>query len=353
MLVDPLDSAAIARGLLDVVSDARTWQRYARRGISGVAQHYTWDAHVEKYLKAVDRVLHRTRKQVRRSRVAQRPTLNPMPYVQRLLVSDIDNTLIGDRDGLSSLARLLRERPRSFGFGVATGRHLPSALDVLRQWRVPLPDVLITAVGTEIHYGPDVRPDTGWMRHIQHLWRRDALAALFADVPGLTLQSDDQQSEFKLSFNVDPEAVPSLRELEMRLRQARLHANLIYSHDAFLDVLPIRASKGQAIRYLAYKWGLPLHDFLVAGDSGNDLEMLIGDTRAVVVSNHSAELEKLRGLEQVYFAGTPCANGIIEGMAHYGFAWPSASSPATGGRKADLPKTGAVESASPCEAVAP
>lgn len=321
ILVDPLDSAAIARALLDVVSDARTWQRYARRGISGVADHYTWDAHVAKYLKAIDNVVHRARKQVRRARVGQRPSINPMPYVQRLLVSDIDNTLVGDRDGLTALVSMLRARPARFGFGVATGRHLPSALNILRQERVPLPDVLITAVGTEIHYGPDVRPDTGWERHIQHLWRRDALAALYADVEGLTLQSDDQQSALKLSFNVDPEAAPSLRELQMRLRQARLHANLIYSHNAFLDVLPIRASKGQAIRYLAYKWGLPLHDFLVAGDSGNDIEMLIGDTRAVVVSNHSSELDKLKGMEQVYFAGTPCAAGIIEGMRHYGFAW--------------------------------
>lgn len=321
VLVDPLDSTAIAKGLLDVLSDARAWQRYARRGIAGVAHHYTWDAHVEKYLKAVDGVVHRSRKQVRRARAEQRTELNPMPYVQRLLVSDIDNTLIGDRDGLAALIQLLRDRPHSFGFGVATGRHLPSALEVLQKERVPLPDVLITAVGTEIHYGPDVRPDMGWMRHIQHLWRRESLAALFADVPGLSLQSDDQQSPLKLSFNVDPQAVPSLRELDMRLRQARLHANLIYSHDAFLDVLPIRASKGQAIRYLAYKWGLPLHDFMVAGDSGNDLEMLIGDTRAVVVSNHSAELDKLRGHEQVYFAGTPCAAGILEGMTHYGFTW--------------------------------
>ncbi|HEY9098115.1 MAG TPA: HAD family hydrolase [Thiobacillus sp.] len=321
VLVDPLDTDGIARALLEMVSDTRAWQRYAKRGIQGVAQHYTWDAHVEKYLKALDRVIHRTRKQVRRERVVQRPVLNPMPYVQRLLVSDIDNTLIGHKDGLTTLIRMLRERPSNFGFGIATGRHLPSALEVLKQSRVPQPDVLITAVGTEIHYGPNVRPDTGWMRHIQHLWRRDALMALFTDVQGLTLQSDDQQSPLKLSFNVDPDAMPSMRELEMILRQARLHANLIYSHDAFLDVLPIRASKGQAIRYLAYKWGLPLHNFLVAGDSGNDLEMLVGDTRAVVVSNHSAELEKLRGMEQVYFAKSPCALGIVEGMMHYEFAW--------------------------------
>ena len=161
VLVDPLDSTDIARGLLDVVSDPRAWQRYARRGISGVARHYTWDAHVEKYLKAVDRVIRRSRKQVRREREVHRPAANLMPYVRRMLVSDIDNTLLGDRAGLDALIRVLRTQPRGFGFGVATGRHLPSTLDVLRQSRVPLPDVLITAVGSEIHYGPEIRPDSG------------------------------------------------------------------------------------------------------------------------------------------------------------------------------------------------
>ncbi len=319
VLVDPLDAADIARGLLAVVGDARAWQRYARRGVAGVANHYTWDAHVDKYLGALDRVIRRSRKLVRRERVAQQPA--PMPFVQRLLVSDIDNTLVGDHAGLAELVRVLRARPRSCGFGVATGRHLPSALEALRQARVPQPDVLITAVGSEIHYGPELRPDSGWRRHIQHLWRRDALAALLAGVPGLTLQSPDQQSDFKLSFDVDLDAAPDLAALEARLRAARLHANLILSHDAYLDVLPVRASKGQAIRYLAYKWGLPLRAFLVAGDSGNDLEMLVGDTLAVVVANHSAELESLRGHDQVYFAEARYAAGILEGMAHYGFAW--------------------------------
>ena len=57
----------------------------------------------------------------------------------------------------------------------------------------------------------------------------------------------------------------------------------------------------------------------MAGDSGNDSEMLVGDTLAVVVGNHSAELESLRGLEQVYFAQAHYAAGILEGLDHYGF----------------------------------
>jgi sucrose-phosphate synthase len=103
------------------------------------------------------------------------------------------------------------------------------------------------------------------------------------------------------------------------LHELKLHAQLIYSHNEFLDILPVRASKGHAVRYLSYKWGLPLKNFLVAGDSGNDSEMLVGDTLGVVVGNHSSELDALRGLEQIYFAQQHYAAGILEGLAHYGF----------------------------------
>lgn len=84
-------------------------------------------------------------------------------------------------------------------------------------------------------------------------------------------------------------------------------------------MLPVRASKGLAVRYLAYKWGLPLQSFLIAGDSGNDEEMLVGDTLGVVVGNHSPELESLRDREQIYFAKNTYALGILEGMKHYHF----------------------------------
>jgi sucrose-phosphate synthase len=145
------------------------------------------------------------------------------------------------------------------------------------------------------------------------------LAEALVSVPGLELQPAENQRAFKLSYNIDPELMPPLSQIYRHLRERNLHARLVYSHEAYLDVLPVRASKGHAIRYLAYKWGLPLRNFLVAGDSGNDEEMLLGDTLAVVVGNHSPELEPLRGLYKVYFASDVCAGGIVEGLRHYGF----------------------------------
>ena len=62
-----------------------------------------------------------------------------------------------------------------------------------------------------------------------------------------------------------------------------------------------------------------MNHFLVCGDSGNDEEMLRGEPLAVVVGNYSPELEKLKGLRNIYFAKEKYAGGILEALQHYKF----------------------------------
>lgn len=320
LLVNPLDSTAIAFALDSALSDKQQWRLWAKNGVAGARRHYSWDAHVNKYVKEVRKLLRRDRKRMRRQiAFTMQDGKSPMPLARKALISDIDNTLIGNKRGLQQLIAWLKNHAGSIVFGIATGRSLESAVNVLKNARVPIPNVLITSVGSEINYSYKLQPDIGWANRIAHLWRREALEQVLSDIPGLTLQSAGNQRKFKLSYNVASEKMPSLQELYRLLREHRLHARLIYSHDKFLDVLPVRASKGHAIRYLAYKWELPLENFLVVGDSGNDKEMLLGDTLGIVVGNHGMELEQLRGMERIYFACGHQADGILEGLAHYGW----------------------------------
>lgn len=321
LLVDPQDPQALTEAIKTVLGDRQQWRRWSRRGIASVRRNYTWDAHVAKYLKGVRRVLYHDQKRLRRQLASDlHGGAGPaVPSVRRLLVSDIDDTLTGDKSGLEQLLAWMREHAGSIGLGVATGRTLESALGQLRRWRVPTPEVLITSVGTEISYGRRLIPDAGWANHIRHLWRRDALVDVLAEVPGLHLQEAANQREFKLCYYVANGEMPPLGGIDRLLHERGLRARLVLSKGETLDVLPIRASKGHAVRYLAYKWGLPLSDVLAAGDSGNDMEMLKGDTLGVVVGNHGSELEPLRGLENVYFAEGRCASGVLEGLEHYGF----------------------------------
>jgi len=325
LLVDPLDRKALGSALKEALSDGVRWRRWARSGLRGVERTYRWSGHVESYLRACDRVLLRERKRIRRRAHAGalRSAVAPLASAELVLLTDIDETLLGDREGLRELLEWRRSSGPRVVFGVATGRTLERAIQILREWEVPVPELLITSVGTEIHYGPDLVRDEGWSLHIRHLWRREALVRTLAGTPGLKLQAEENQGEMKLSFNVDPARMGPVERLYSRLRERDLQARLVYSQGKYLDVIPLRAGKGPALRYLAYREGLSTRQFIVAGDSGNDADMLLGDTRAVVVGNYKPELEALRGSEQVYFARQDFARGILEGLSFYGVADPS------------------------------
>ncbi len=313
LLIDPLDADAMGNALLDALSDGKRWRGWASNGLKGAHRYYSWSSHVARYIRAIHRLLG----QPARARLIG-PAKSRLPTIERLVICDIDNTLLGDDAALAELVTHI-DGDATLGFGVATGRHLSSALKVLNDNGVPTPDVLITSVGTEIHYGRKLRPDTDWQRHIDYRWDRERLRQLLEGVPGLRLQPREHQRSHKLSYYIDPDKAPPIRELTRHLRNHSLSANLIYSHQAYLDLLPIRASKGQAVRYLGAKWGIAPQRMLVAGDSGNDTEMLRGDTLGVVVGNYSPELRHLRGEPQIYFASGHYARGVLEGLEHYAF----------------------------------
>lgn len=314
LLVDPTDTEALGEALFQVLDDPEEWQRRADRGVVRSRQAYSWTSHVERYLEVIREV-----EPARQTRFPVFGLKSRLPTVDRLVVSDIDNTLLGDDAALEELLARLRHESR-VGFGIATGRHIDSAVEVLLEHGVPLPDVLITSVGCEIHYGPSTLvADAEWPRHIDYRWRPAGIRAALSGIPGLRLQPEEAQRRHKVSFLVDEETAPSIREIKGLLRRGGLSANVVFSHGEFLDVLPVRTSKGRAVRYVAMRWGIPIDRVLVAGDSGNDRGMLVGNTLGVVVGNYSKELEDMRKNQQVYFAQGHHAAGILEGMAHFEF----------------------------------
>lgn len=163
-------------------------------------------------------------------------------------------------------------------------------------------------------------PDEGWKRHLDYYWEPDKIRNVMNELPGLRLQAEREQRQYKISYTVTSSSkAPDVHSIKRHLRHHQLRVNVIYSHGAYVDLLPIRASKGLAVRYLAFKWGLNSEYILVGGDSGNDEDMLQGDVLGVVVGNHSEELEALRDRERIYFARREYAGGLVEGIEHYHF----------------------------------
>jgi sucrose-phosphate synthase len=315
LLVDPLDTEAITDALLRLLHEPELRRRCIEDGIHGVSAHYSWEAHAGNYLARVVPLVRET------APVAPAPHLfRRKLYYDRALFTDLDQNLLGDPESLPELVRLVRENRKCAAFGIATGRTLESALKALKRHGIPQPDVLITSVGTEIHYSPQLTADASWARHIDYMWNPVAIHRVLDELPGLKRQQKRLQSRFKISYFYDAAKAPSLEEIHRLLRQNEQTVNTVLSFGQFLDVLPARASKGFALRWFADQWGIPLEHILVAGGSGSDEDMMRGNTLGVVVANrHQEELSELVDLEHVYFAHRPFAAGILEAVEHYDF----------------------------------
>jgi sucrose-phosphate synthase len=315
LLVDPLDTAAIAEALLTLLENPKRWRKFSKNGLQNVARYYSWDAHAHAYLQKI------------RALPPRRDYLPKIPpaakiggYRKHAVFTSLDHALLGDIEGLEQFVQFVRKHRKKFLFGITTGRRLNSALAVFKKHRIPMPDILITSLGTEIYYAPQLIADIAWIYHIDHWWMPGALRRVIGGLPGLVPQAKSEQSRFKLSYHYDVDSAPSLEEMRMLLRQQELSANLTLSFGQFFDIIPARASKGNALRYIARQWNIPLERILVTGSSGADEDMLRGNTLGVVVANrHQEELSLLGDTGHVYFAEQPHAWGILEAVEHYDF----------------------------------
>ncbi len=314
-LIDPLDSENIAETILKVLDDPENWQILAQSGFKKVKEYYTWDSHVDSYIKMLEPIIDKTERLPRRT-LKRRPIM----YHNGAIVSSMDQNLLGDLESLKELLNVLAKKRKNISFCIATGRRLDSALRVLRQHNIPQPDALITSMGTEIYYSPELTRDVAWTNHINYLWNRQRVVSLLTELSGLTLQPKEQQSAYKISYFYDPNVAPSVDEIKKILLQNEQTVHVIFSFGQFLDIVPVRASKGYALRWFAQQQDIPLNRILTAGGSGGDEDMMLGNTLSVVVANrHTEELSKFSEVEPIYFSEKRFAAGILDGLNHYNF----------------------------------
>lgn len=301
LLVDPRAPGAIAAACLRILGDPALYARCVAGGARAAAT-YDWDRHAARYHGLL------------RDLLAPQPVAPP---TRQLLVCDIDNTLIGCEAALG-IFRRWRSRQAGLAFGVATGRSFHSAMAVLEQQESPRPQVMITSVGSEIYHldgnGVTYTVDLAWRQTIAAGWDRAAVHNALCGLDGLVPQGPLEQRALKLSYFGDAAAARRVRAL---LDEAGLPARVIHSHGRYLDVLPAAASKGTAVDHVRALYALPEHAVFVAGDSGNDIEMLRVRTQAIIVANYSDDLASNAALQHSYVARRTHARGIIEGVSHF------------------------------------
>ena len=261
-----------------------------------------------------------------------------------LLCTDLDRTLLPNGIQPESpqarpLFTALTARPE-VSLVYITGRDRGLVQQAIEAYDIPEPDYLIADVGTTIYHNGQVL--TAWQEKIAPDWQGRSNAQLhdlLIDIKVLQAQEDSKQGKFKLSYYapLDTDKTALLATIEERLKQHKVHANLIWSIDepasiGLLDILPRNATKYHALVFSMNQTGFTPDNTLFAGDSGNDLAILCSEIPAVLVANASTEVQQeaqlsatVRGnTAQLYIAkggffgmnGNYSA-GLLEGLAHF------------------------------------
>lgn len=323
ILVDVADTGQIASALRSLLVDGEKWDYYSNNAINGVRRHYSWHAHCKTYLENIYTLLPERKGQDKAEEEVstnhRRPSFGKrLTAVDRLLITDIDDTLVGDDDSMYKLFQLLEKHKQELAWGMATGRSLESTIEAMTEYDIPTPDILICSVGTEIYYGPDLRMDKGWYNYLGYQWKPEEIKNVLSQFDFLVFQEAEGQRSYKISYYLE-DIGGRFEQIKQALADHKLRCHVNYCRGQFLDILPARASKGKAINYIRYKYEFSSRYVMVAEDSGSEEDMISGQNRGLVVANYSDEMEKFKGRQNIYFSPESYAAGIIDGLYQYGF----------------------------------
>ncbi len=225
-----------------------------------------------------------------------------------------------------------------------TGRHLHLVKQAIADYNLPEPDYAITDVGTKIYRRTrekwtEMLP---WQKQIAADWQgktHNQLQHVLSGIPELIPQEQSKQNEFKLSYYLPLSADQAniLKQVEQQLTQLGVAASLIWSVDepeqiGLLDVLPRNATKLHGIEFLQQQLGYEKQEIIFAGDSGNDLPVLVSSIRSILVANAEPDVRQqvLRLADQygctetLYLAqqenfslGGNYTAGVLQGVAYF------------------------------------
>ncbi len=272
--------------------------------------------------------------------------------MQKLLIcTDLDRTLLPNGNQPESpearqiFARLV-SRPEVCLIYVS-GRNLSLVQEAIQEYDLPLPHWVIGDVGSTIYQldGDRWKFWSSWSQEIAGDWQglnAVDLEPLFVDlteISHLVLQEADQQNRFKLSYYLplDVEKDVLQQYIKLRLEEQNIAASLSYSVDeakaiGLLDILPARATKLHAVEFLMRQLDFDYSNTIFAGDSGNDMPLLVSAVPSILVANAHEDIiaqSQRQAKEQgnrssLYLArggfwgmnGNYSA-GILEGIVHY------------------------------------
>lgn len=243
--------------------------------------------------------------------------IRPQTNTEVVLATDLDGTFAGGASRDRSRLQRALSAVRSHTLIFVTGRSVPSTRELITTAPLPAPDVLIADIGTSVVRGDTFEAIPALTEELERTWPGgDRVRSRLAGTPGI--EEQDVRAPRRVSY--------WLREGTMDEALGRMAerldgecVDLLGSADTYIDVLPSGVNKGTTLVRVLRWLDIPVECVVVAGDTLNDLALFELGLRGIVVGNCEPALrERLAGREHLYFATGAGADGVLEGLRHFG-----------------------------------
>eukprot|EP01018_Ginkgo_biloba_P012399 Gb_17607 [translate_table: standard] len=185
-------------------------------------------------------------------------------------------------------------------FILSTALTAPETLSVLKSGGVKLStfDALICSSGSQLYYtsgdngDSPIYPDPDYDSHIDYRWGAEGLRKSMEKLSGpedsqFIVEDAEKSNSHCLAYKVkNISTAPKADELRRQLRMRGLRCHVIYCQNcSHLHVLPLHASRSQALRYLYVRWGLDIANMYVfLGERGDtDYGEMIGGMHKTMI----------------------------------------------------------------------
>lgn len=262
----------------------------------------------------------------------------------RLIVMDLDETLLGADFKISerNLSAIKKAQDRGIRATIATGRMFRSSLPYIRQLKIGEPVIvyhgaMIRAVETGedlYHYPidhemalPIVEAAEKFGYHVNlyaddqvHIKEEGQFSRLYQKIAAVEVKPVGSLHRYLENTGVSPTKLSiidfegNLGQMESYL-QERYGRRLVVTKSLgyFLEVTHPRATKGQALEFLAGKMGIKAGEIAAFGNSFNDIDMLEYAGLGVVVDNAPSVIKEVADL----VTGSNVEDGVAEAIERY------------------------------------
>ncbi|KAL2530956.1 putative sucrose-phosphate synthase 3 [Forsythia ovata] len=202
--------------------------------------------------------------------------------------------------------KLDTQNARLSGFAVSTAMPISELTEFLKSGNIRVNDfdALICSSGTEVYYPSTYTEDNGkfcsdpdYASHIEYRWGSEGLKKTIwklmnTSVDGVksgTVIDEDAKSSNShcLSYLIkDPNKAKKVDDMRQKLRIRGLRCHLMYCRNSTrMQVIPLLASRSQALRYLFVRWRLSIANmYVILGETGDtDYEELIAGIHKTII----------------------------------------------------------------------